>query len=283
MDRIRSQAIVYKNLPLLVPQYRSVVHLEDDEDKTFWKELLQKHRPGKYFYVTFSKSNKGNNTRGCDQCLKFKPYLDSKFFVCIDSDLRYLMGEPDIDAAHFIIQTYTYSFENHYCETNSLQASITANAKGCEFNFAVFLQNLSNALYEPLLLLLYCKRTGNNLLTEKDFRHILKNQCTSAEAQNNGAGYVQYITRSFGQLLKIGVSIGFDSKVEGATYAARGLDKDNAYLHVRGHNLFDLTVYIGNHYCPHIQVSFLNDILKKVSIGGQYWEYEEIEKDLKKF
>lgn len=282
MDWIRSQAKVYKNLPLLVPQYRSVVHLEDDEDKFFWNEQLQKHRPGKYFYVTFSKSNKGNNTRGCVQCLKFKPYLDNNFFVCIDSDLRYLMGEPDIDATHFIIQTYTYSFENHYCVTNSLQASIAANAKGCGFNFAVFMQNLSNALYEPLLLLLFCKRTGNTLLTEKVFRQILKNQCTSAEAQNDGAGYVQYINHSFEQFLKDGVALGFDAKAEGATYAARGLDKDNAYLHVRGHNLFDLTVYIGNLYCRHMSVNFLNDVLKKVTISGHYWEYEEIEKDLKK-
>lgn len=283
MDWIRSQAIVYKNLPLLAPKYRSVVHLEDDEDKVFWNEQLQKHRPGNYFYVTFSKSNNGNDTRGCDQCLKFKPYLNSRFFICIDSDLRYLMGEPGIDADHYIIQTYTYSFENHYCETNSLQASIAANANGCGFNFEVFLRTLSDALYEPFLLLLFCKRTGSNLLTEKDFRHIIKNQCTSVEAQNDGAGYVQYITQSFEPFIKAGVSIGFNPKAEGATYSARGLDKDNAYLHVRGHNIFDLTIHIGNMCCRRLRVSFLNDVLKKVAIGGHYWEYEEIQKDLKKF
>ena len=173
-DNILSQARHYNNLPIIKRDIRSVVHLEDAEDEPFWDTILQRVRPGKYHYVHYSKSEKGNDTTGCDQCLKFRPYLTSRFFICIDSDLRYLMGEANLDATHYVIQTYTYSWENHYCQSGALQSSITANATGLGFDFSIFYSELSHALYEPLLLLLYCKRTDNILLTEKLFRQIFK-------------------------------------------------------------------------------------------------------------
>ena len=281
MDWILSQARVYNNLPLLEPKYRSVVHLEDEEDKAFWDEQLQKYRPGNYFYVPYSKSNKGKDTSGCEQCLKYKPYLSSRFFICIDSDLRYLLGEVDLDANHHVIQTYTYSWENHYCEAGALQTAVAANASGLGFDFSIFLPNLSAVLYEPLLLLLYCKRTGNSYLDEQAFRHILKTQCTTMELQNNGQGYVECIKNKFGPYLVSADTVGFDLTSESALYAARGLNASNAYLHVRGHNIYDLILYIGRIYCRTLQKSFGSEVLDKVVVGGSYWEYSEIANDLR--
>ena len=280
-DNIRSQARHYNNLPIIKRDIRSVVHLEDAEDEPFWDAIIQRVRPGKYLYVHYSKSEKGNNTTGCDQCLKFRPYLTSRFFICIDSDLRYLLGEPNLDAAHYVIQTYTYSWENHYCQSSTLLASIAANSKGFGFDFGVFYKDLSHALYVPLLLLLYCKRTDNNLLTEKTFRRVFKKQCSAAEAKNNGAGYVQFINQSFAPLLAGSSSIGFDAAVEAASFAGKGLNKDNAYLHVRGHNIYDLSVYIGRMFSTPLQISFETDVMGNATIGGNYWEYKEIENDLK--
>ena len=281
MDNIASQAKFFNNLPLISPKYRSVVHLEDQEDKAFWDTLLQRFRPGKYFYVPYSKSNKGFDTHGCDQCLKYLPFLSSRFFVCIDSDLRNLMGEPDLDAAHYVVQTYTYSWESHCCEFNGLQTTVTANASGCSFDFSVFLSKLSIALYEPLLLLLYCKRTGNAYLTEKDFRHILRTQCTSTEVQNDGQGYVDCIANQFKPLIAGRNGIGFDVKEEATLYSVKGLTADNAYLHVRGHNIYDLVLYIGKRMTSSMRINFTEDVLKEVPLSGNYWEYTEIEKDLK--
>ena len=281
-DNILSQARHYNNLSLIKRDIRSVVHLEDAEDEPFWDTILQRVRPGKYHYVRYSKSEKGNNTTGCNQCLKFRPYLSSRFFICIDSDLRYLMGEPDIDVDHYVIQTYTYSWENHYCQDNVLGSSVTVNAAGLGFNFSTFYTNLSHALFEPLLLLLYCKRMGNNLLTEQVFRQKLKKQCTSAEVQNDGAGYVQYITQTFAPILLGSGAIGFNAGVEAANYAAKGLYRDNAYLHVRGHNIYELTAYIGKMFSKPLRVCFEADVLKKSAIGGVYWEYAEIVKDLRR-
>lgn len=280
-DNIASQARHYNNLSLIKRNIKAVVHLEDAEDELFWNTVLQRVRPGEYHFVHYSKSQNNHDTKGCDQCLKFRPYLTPKFFICIDSDFRYLMGEPDMDATHYVIQTYTYSWENHFCHSNTLQASVMENVEGMEFDFSLFFANLSKVLYEPLLLLLYCKRTDNTLLTEKMFRQILKTQCTAIEAQNNGIGYVNYIKQSFAPLLDGSAAIGFNANVEASIYAAKGLTQENAYLHVRGHNIYDLAVYIGKMFSRPFRIGFEADVLKKAAIGGSYWEYTEIEKDLR--
>lgn len=280
MDWILSQARYFNNIPILDPKYRSVVHLEDEEDKVFWDKVLQRVRPGAYFYVPYSKSERGNDTRGCDQCLKFMPFLTDRFFVCIDSDLRFLLGEANLDCSHYVMQTYTYSWESHFCYSLSLQASVTENAGGCGFDFSIFLKGLSQVLYEPLLLLLYCKRIGSSYLTEATFRQIFRTQCTSAEAQNNGRGYVEYISDQFRPILAGSSTIGFDADTEGDIYKAKGLEAGNAYLHVRGHNIYDLVVYIGKMFVRPLQISFERDVVLNETFCGDYWEFREIERDI---
>lgn len=283
MDWILSQARYFNNIPILVPDYRSVVHLEDEEDKVFWDTVLQRGRPGHYFYVSYSKSEKGNDTKGCDQCLKYKQYLSERFFICIDSDLRYLLSNSSLPVTPFIIQTYTYSWESHYCDAASLQSSVEANSTGFGFDFSIFLTNLSHALYQPLLLLLFCKRNEISYLKENEFRQIIKNQCSWKESQNNGQGYVAYLQSRFTPLITGADSIGFDPAEESARYASMGLNLDNAYLHVRGHNIYDLVSYIGRMYSKHARMSFDEEILGKVSVGGEYWEYTRIIDDLQMF
>lgn len=92
MDWIEKQAVFYRNLAL-AKNYMAVVHLEDKEDEPFWNGQLQSVKPGRYRYLHYSKSNNGTETRGCEQYLRFRPYLTDRFFICIDSDLRLLKGE----------------------------------------------------------------------------------------------------------------------------------------------------------------------------------------------
>jgi hypothetical protein len=80
MDWIRKQARLYRNLAQ-TNRYKAVVHLEDKEDEAFWDIQLQHVQPGHYCYLYYSKSNNGTDSRGCEQCLRFKPYLTDKFFI----------------------------------------------------------------------------------------------------------------------------------------------------------------------------------------------------------
>lgn len=88
----------------------SIVHVEDKDDIWFWQQLLAKYRGGRYKFKPATINEKGNRNTGCTQCLKYKGFLSQKFFICIDSDLRYLL-EEGISAEDGILQTYTYSWE----------------------------------------------------------------------------------------------------------------------------------------------------------------------------
>ena len=151
MNRIEEQARYYQNLPLRDRRVKAVVHLEDAEDELFWKNQLQKASPATYHFLAYSKNDKGNKARGCEQCLRYKSFLTCRFFICIDSDLRQLRGEEGLSADNFIAQTYTYSWENHFCEAEHLQERLVRVMPNVAFDFNFFLRELSKVVYKPLL------------------------------------------------------------------------------------------------------------------------------------
>lgn len=71
----------------------SIIHVEDKDDIWFWQQFLPKYRSGRYKFLPATTNERGNRTTGCTQCLKYKKFLSQKFFICIDSDLRYLQEE----------------------------------------------------------------------------------------------------------------------------------------------------------------------------------------------
>ena len=74
--------------------------------------------------------------------------------------------EEGISAEDGILQTYTYSWENHCAFASQLQQTFDKYThKGAEFDFSVFLSGYSEVVYEPFLLMLYQLK---NELTEFD-------------------------------------------------------------------------------------------------------------------
>ena len=71
VDIYKLQATYFANVLIHQTNAIACVHLEDSEDKTFWNTLLQNNRSGVYYFITYSRSPKGNNTTGCEQCLKY--------------------------------------------------------------------------------------------------------------------------------------------------------------------------------------------------------------------
>lgn len=109
-DVYESQAKFFSNIPLLTKGCVASVHLENKEDKEFWIKRLQRVHPGNYYIISQSRSKNGNLTSGCEQCLNYRGHLSKRFFIAIDSDLRYVSGNLEgINAKNFIAQTYTYS------------------------------------------------------------------------------------------------------------------------------------------------------------------------------
>ncbi|MBP5338845.1 MAG: DUF4435 domain-containing protein [Prevotella sp.] len=282
VDIYKLQATYFANVLTHQTNAIACVHLEDIEDKPFWNALLQSHRSGVYYYISYSRSQKGNDTSGCEQCLKYRPYLSKRFFICIDSDMRYLLQEPDLDAAHFVCQTYSYSWENHYCEAVSLQQRFESQCpeKAAGFDFTAFLPALSKVLYKPLLLLLYYLKVDNNIFTQKMFTACLPKQCQRIELADNGTPLVERIAKNFEQYLNTSFAKDVNYEAESNCCQALNVNEQNAYLHVREHNIFDLVAYIGDLLCRGTSVSFKKDVMMNDLPSQNYWQIQKVASDI---
>lgn len=278
----KDQARDLANIPILRRDVIACVHLEDKEDMVFWDAMLQNHHRGKYHFVTHSKSQRGKESSGSSQCLRFRPYLSRRFFIGIDSDMRYLMQEQEVDAAHFVCQTYTYSWENHFCEARSLQerfASLCPD-KACLFNFEVFLSAYSTVVFKPFLLLLYCLKNHKSDLTRKQFDASLPHQCKGVELADNGKMLIERIASYFEPYLNTPLAKAIDLEAVKSYCDALNVNEQNAYLHVRGHNLFDLVANIGKMLCHGTSVSFKKDVLLKDMPPQTYWQIKKVATDI---
>lgn len=281
-DVYQEQAQFFANVPLMQSGIIASVHLEDKDDETFWNSMLQNGHPGKYYFVTHSRSPKGFDTQGCEQCLKYRPYLNKRFFICIDSDMRYLLQEEGIDAANYVCQTYTYSWENHYCEASDLQRRFVkaCHDKAATFDFQQFLTALSEVLYEPLLLLLYCLRNDISDFNMRMFSACVPNQCRRVELADNGRMLIERIAKNFEPHLNSSFAKLVDLDAEKEYCQNLDVNEQNAYLCVRGHNIFDLIAYIGDLLCRGTSISFRDDVLIKALPPQNYWQIKKVARDI---
>lgn len=274
MDRINQQAQYFSNLPLRDRSIKAVVHLEDSDDVPFWSNQLRNIHPAKYRFLTYSKNGNGTDSRGCEQCLRYKPYLNKRFFICIDSDLRQLKGEQGLTANNNVAQTYAYSWENHFCEAEHLQERFTELASDSDFDFKVFLHNLSVVVYRPLIYLVHYSRCSelNQQWNITKFNSCLPLQPKRDELEDNGKGYI-------GRVADL-----FDEKISGLQQPEEMtneyIDEANAYLHIQGHQLYKLVLQIGSMLCKGKGVAFKTEILDKAVHTEGYNEIENVQLDL---
>ncbi len=235
---------------------RAAVHVENKDDIAFWSAVLKHFRPGdKFHFIAGSRNEYGNETYGVTQCLKYFPYLSPYFFICIDSDYRYLLRERHIDVKHFVIQTYTYSFENHHCFADGLDdvCCRVTRLKNTVFDFNRFLTEFSNILYELFIWHLYFQNADPIRFSQFEFDHYL-NLTTSRSyplVYDNGGRALDELRVRVERKLKF-----FGRKYPHANlevvrqkYLQLGLTSDNVYLFVRGHNLYNLILLICKEVC----------------------------------
>jgi len=61
-----------------------------------------------------------------------------------------------------------------------------------------------------------------------------------------------------------------------------GITRDNVYLHVRGHNLYDMIQHVGKILCHGTRISFTNDVLRfGWDEEPEYWQYQRLISDLR--
>ena len=276
---IEQQALDFANVPLIQRDVKASVHLEDWEDVLFWDTMIQRTHPGHYNYLAYSKADNGHRASGSSQCLKYLGHTSKRFFVCIDSDMNYLLQQPGINASSYVAQTYTYSWENHYAMAEALQQRLEKAVPQVGFSFGGFIHNYSATVYRPLLALLWCLRNNDHRITRRGFASCLPHQCKASELANNGQGLLLKMQHNMADLMQNVPDV--DIEAEATRYAALGLTEANAYLHVRGHNLYDLLRSMGRQLCSAHQVDFENTVLNAALPNHNlYWHLNHVASDL---
>lgn len=276
---IEQQALDFANVPLIQRDVVASVHLEDWEDVLFWDTMLQRVHPGRYNYLAHSKADNGHRASGSSQCMRYVGHTSKRFFICVDSDMNYLMQTPAMDATRFVAQTYTYSWENHYAQAEALQQRLKEAAPQVGFDFRDFLNAYSTVVYRPLLALLHSLRTNDGKITRRAFAACLPHQCKASELANGGRGLLLKMQTDLDSLMQN--ASGVDIEAEAARYAALGLTESNAYLHVRGHNLYDLLRSMGRQLCSSHRVDFENAVLNAtLPATSAYWQLQHVATDL---
>lgn len=258
----------------------SVVHVEAEDDIWFWKSMLERYRKGKYIFLPATKNEHGNWTSGCTQCLKYRKFLSQRFFICIDSDLRLLLGER-LEASRGILQTRTYSWENHCVWAEGLQERFaSATGRGDSFDFRRFLEEYSGTVYVPMLLMLYQERTGQEDFAREHFRRCISVVYRHGDERDNGRRLLREIRNRLDKATA-GCLDGFRLQEEQTRYSEYGLREDNAYLYVRGHCIYNTVVSIGRKLCENTGCDFENDILLAGPDYGRYPELDNIADDIR--
>lgn len=260
----------------------AVVHVEDTDDIWFWQQCLSQYRTGHYKFMRATTNEKGTSTTGCTQCLKYKDFLSRRFFICIDSDLRYLSGE-DLRAEKGILQTYTYSWENHCAFAGKLQQAFDEVEGRKPFDFRSFLEGYSRIVYEPFLLMLHQERENHSRFKRGDFHRCVSLQYRQGDELGNGAAFLKRLQENLAaETVDMAAQYGFDVGVERGRYEALGLRETNAYLYVRGHDLYNALVSIGKKLCENTGVDFEQNVMRSALAFGQYDEITRIRTDIGK-
>lgn len=238
---------------------RAAVHVENKEDIVFWSHILKHFRPqDKFYFISGSRNEYGHKTSGVTQCLKYFHFLNPNFFICIDSDYRYLLQEPKINVRHYVLQTYTYSFENHHCFAEGLNEVCyrVTRYSNTVFDFSAFLKKFSNIIYDLFIWHLHLLKMDSGIFGQSDFNTYIG--LTGIKMYplvlDNGKGLLNqlkhrvdwklaYLERKYPhvQIEKIKQK-----------YLKFGVNPDNVYFFVRGHNLYDMISLICKEVCKTI-------------------------------
>ena len=284
---------------------RAAIHVENKDDIIFWRTILAHFRPNdRFHFIAGSRNENGHETKGVTQCLKYLKFLGPKFFICIDSDYRYLLRERNIDAQHFVMQTYTYSFENHHCFAEGLNdvCKRITTLPNTIFDFRTFLQAYSHIVHELFLWHIHFLLTNPKRFPASEFNELISfDGQKRPDIRDNGRHELNKIRNRVHQKTARfrraypGINI---RKLENY-YREIGLTPDTTYLFIRGHNIYDMVYALTREICkkvlrnaraqsqaPHQHINlfgYRNSIdqeLKKNLQFGAYPAIQLIERDI---
>lgn len=266
----------------ILARYDICFRVEDRVDIRFWENMLAPHTKRKKikFFPFVQKGNK--RITGKSYIMKHISMASSTYVLCVDSDFDYLLQRPDFDARHYILQTYTYSWENHHCWHVNLQAMWEKWQKNKVFDFAIFLPSLGEIMYNAFVLLLTKKRLKHSGMTLSSMCNVLdKIQANRKdELENNGAELLNEIRTNYKVLLDNTSSEDERELTITRQHLSRcGVSPANAYLYMQGHSIHNLVCRIGKALMQDDSFEY-QILIPSFRRTSAYHELIKIEKDI---
>jgi hypothetical protein len=216
------------------------IRIESEEDTNFWDFTFQTAIPElRVEFFPESKTRKPGS-RGKSQILLLKEFADRELVLCIDSDYDYLLENESIKKT-YIFQTYVYSIENYWSYAEGLQIAIenSTDTQNNNFRFVDYMKIYSNVIYDWLIYSIYSKKMNDGMLSVRRCGEEIGFDITfPLSGLRQLKPRLKTLSRPYEELY--GKKKDFQSF---KTHLSElGLNKDNAYSFVRGHDLFDRVI-----------------------------------------
>jgi Protein of unknown function (DUF4435) len=245
------------------------VRVENEKDESFWRPILEIALPNKSFefYDFFSEAS---TTKGKTDIRKYIDYADKDLIFCIDADYDYLLQNTDFIGKPFVFHTYVYALENIFSYAEGLKNTLekALNTEGSPFDYEAFFKNYSTIIYDWLCYSLYSEKIKDGLL--------------SRDICGKKAGFIRF-NNTENDLAELKIKLEKECEIFTKQYELLanfksfkirlnelGLTQNNAYLFLRGHDLFEgvtikLLKYLGynllqNRYAELKQLGRENEI-----------------------
>lgn len=235
-----------------------LVYVESYDDKAFWRNILKDFETESILFdiQTPSRSTLGlgkNKALERESDLIASISVGQYLIICVDSDFDYLLQNntaisTKINQSPFIFQTYSYSYENLVCYSESLH-SVCVQSTKCDQKpiDLVNLLDIYSKITYPLFLWCIYFRYQNNFsdFTLSDFLSVIK-IINSVNVSDMGADAIGKLnTRVLDKIKEL--QDNFNSEVDkvlllGEKLKSLGLREENTYLFIQGHTIMNNVV-----------------------------------------
>lgn len=226
------------------------VEVEDNIDKVFWQDLLQELCPEKDFHfdpyhtILNDDGSKELHGKGKSEIIKNSAGFNNYHIGCVDSDYDWMLSDKTSDGKtissnKYLLQTYAYSIENLMCLSCTLADFCSDNTEeNVEFDFEDYLSRLSKTVYPLLVWSAYLYGKGLSDFTPKSWHKVLVN--TEKDAEASLAIIKDTVKEAVDELEKnYGSEKAEKDKMQQFLMDVKDVKAEEAYLYVRGHDLFD--------------------------------------------
>lgn len=273
----------YNKMNLGIEKYN--LYIEDSSDLWFWESFIEKYYPNKYNISTLV--NRGKRS--------LEPhYHEAKYeaIIAVDSDFDYLISNTQysdtIRSNPYLLHTYAYNKESALLEKNNINSFFSSMKYTIPHNidFSIFINKLSDIIFNGLVLFVYFSNNHSHILDEKSFHkcfHLTKKKIIKTDSSGNpqiNFDILIEIPQNFENFFSP-YSISVEEKEQAReNLLMLGVNPENAYRFINGHRLEELVLVFQKQLTDSL-FSLETKLIKKDFKGKQIAErLDQIRKEL---